>query len=57
VLAEKGTAYAWVFGFEAAMFVLAAACAIWVGRYDHQGKEQRHIPLVVGHRKDLSHEY
>ena len=57
VLAEKGTAYAWVFGFEAAMFVLAAACAIWVGRYDRQGKEQRHIPLVVGHRKDLSHEY
>jgi BCD family chlorophyll transporter-like MFS transporter len=57
VLAEKGTAYAWVFGFEAAMFVLAAACAIWVGRYDRQGTEQRHIPLVVGHRKDLSHEY
>jgi BCD family chlorophyll transporter-like MFS transporter len=57
VLAEKGTAYAWVFGFEAAMFVLAAACAIWVGRYDRQGAEQRHIPLVVGHRKDLSHEY
>jgi BCD family chlorophyll transporter-like MFS transporter len=57
VLAEKGTAYAWVFGFEAAMFVLAAACAIWVGLYDRQGKEQRHIPLVVGHRKDLSHEY
>lgn len=57
VLAEKGTAYAWVFGFEAAMFVLAAACAIWVGRYDRQETEQRHIPLVVGHRKDLSHEY
>jgi BCD family chlorophyll transporter-like MFS transporter len=57
VLAEKGTAYAWVFGFEAAMFVLAAACAIWVGRYDRQGTDQRHIPLVVGHRKDLSHEY
>ncbi|WP_353138058.1 BCD family MFS transporter [Limnohabitans sp.] len=57
VLAEKGTAYAYVFGFEVAMFVLAAACAIWVGRYDRQGAEQRHIPLVVGHRKDLSHEY
>jgi BCD family chlorophyll transporter-like MFS transporter len=36
VLAEQGSAYAFVFGFEAAMFVLAAACAIWVGRYDRK---------------------
>ena len=57
VLGEQGTAYACVFAFEAAMFVLAAACAIWVGRYDRKGTELRHIPLVVCHRKDLSHEY
>ena len=57
VLAEQGNAYAFVFGFEAAMFVLAAACAIWVGRYDRKVIESPGIPLVVGHRKELSHEY
>jgi BCD family chlorophyll transporter-like MFS transporter len=57
MLAEQGSAYAFVFGFEAAMFVLAAACAIWVGRYDLKTEEKRHTPLGVGHRKDLSHEY
>jgi len=57
VLAEQGSAYAFVFGFEAAMFVLAAACAIWVGRYDRKVTESTRIPLVVGHRKELSHEY
>ncbi len=57
VLAEQGRAYAFVFGFETVMFVLAAVCAIWVGRCDRQGTELPHAPLVVGHRKELSHEY
>jgi BCD family chlorophyll transporter-like MFS transporter len=47
VLAEQGTAYAFVFGFETAMFVLAAACAIWVGRYDHKDAAHRHPPLLL----------
>jgi len=57
LVAKEGVAYAFVFGFETAMFVMAAACAVWVGRYDHQGEKPRHSPLLVGHRKDLSHEY
>jgi BCD family chlorophyll transporter-like MFS transporter len=57
VLAEKGAAYAYVFGFETAMFVLAAACAIWVGRYDRPDAARRHTPFVVGPGKELSHEY
>ncbi|WP_333841158.1 BCD family MFS transporter [Limnohabitans sp.] len=56
-LAQQGTAYAFVFGFETAMFVMAAACAVWVGRYDRMGSAPRHTRLSVGHRKDLSHEY
>lgn len=57
VLAEQGTAYAYVFGFETAMFVLAAACAIWVGRYDRTDAAHRHTSFVVGPGKELSHEY
>jgi BCD family chlorophyll transporter-like MFS transporter len=57
VLAEQGTAYAWVFGFETAMFVLAAACAVWVGRYDRKDAPNRRTPFVVGPKKELSHEY
>jgi BCD family chlorophyll transporter-like MFS transporter len=57
MLAKQGSAYAFVFGFETAMFVLAAACAIWVGRYDPPVAKPRFFPWVVGHRKDLSHEY
>ena len=57
VLAEQGSAYAWVFGFETAMFVLAAACAVWVGRYDRNDATHRHHPFVVGPKKELSHEY
>jgi BCD family chlorophyll transporter-like MFS transporter len=57
VLGESGTAYACVFGFESVMFVLAAACAIWVGQYDRQPSAPRQLSLVVGHRKDLSHEF
>jgi MFS transporter, BCD family, chlorophyll transporter len=57
VLAEQGTAYACVFGFETVMFVLAAACAIWVGRYDRKKAAQSHNPFVVGPKKELSHEY
>jgi BCD family chlorophyll transporter-like MFS transporter len=47
VLGEQGTAYAYVFGFETAMFVMAAACAVWVGRYDFKTVEQRHTNLVL----------
>ena len=57
LLGEQGTAYACVFGFESVMFVLAAACAIWVGQYDRKLPAPRHSPVVVGHRKDLSHEF
>ena len=57
LLGEQGTAYASVFGFESVMFVLAAACAIWVGQYDRKLPAPRHSPVVVGHRKDLSHEF
>ena len=57
VLGEQGTAYASVFGFESVMFVLAAACAIWVGQYDRKPSAPRPSGLVVGHRKDLSHEF
>jgi len=57
VLGEQGVAYASVFGFESVMFVLAAACAIWVGQYDRKPSEPRPSSLVVGHRKDLSHEF
>jgi BCD family chlorophyll transporter-like MFS transporter len=56
LLAEQGMAYAYVFGFETVMFVLAAACAIWVGQYDRKDAAKR-TPFVVGHRKELSHEY
>jgi BCD family chlorophyll transporter-like MFS transporter len=47
VLGAQGTAYACVFGFETAMFVMAAACAVWVGRYDLKTVEQRHTNLVL----------
>jgi BCD family chlorophyll transporter-like MFS transporter len=57
VLGEQGTAYAFVFGFECVMFVMAAACAVWVGRYDLQKALQRHPSSVVSPRKDLIHEY
>ena len=57
LLGAQGTAYATVFGFETVMFVLAAACAVWVGRYDVKSAERHHPNLVVGHRKGLSHEY
>ncbi|MEI6718568.1 MAG: PucC family protein, partial [Betaproteobacteria bacterium] len=57
LLGAQGTAYATVFGFETVMFVLAAACAVWVGRYDVKSAEHHHPNLVVSHRKGLSHEY
>jgi BCD family chlorophyll transporter-like MFS transporter len=47
LLGEQGTAYACVFGFESLMFVLAAACAIWVGQYDRQVSTPRHAPLSL----------
>ncbi|PIT82815.1 BCD family MFS transporter [Limnohabitans sp. 15K] len=47
VLAEQGTAYAYVFGFETVMFVLAAACAIWVGQYDRKDAAKSHSPLSL----------
>jgi len=53
----QGTAYAFVFGFESVMFVMAAACAVWVGRYDLQKALRRHPSSVVSPRKDLIHEY
>jgi BCD family chlorophyll transporter-like MFS transporter len=57
VMTEQGTAYACVFAYEAAMFVLAAACAVWVGRYDRIDATHRPNPFAVGLRKELSHEY
>jgi len=57
VLEAQGTAYAFVFGFESVMFVMAAACAVWVGRYDLQKALRRHPSSVVSPRKDLIHEY
>lgn len=52
----QGTAYAYVFGFEALMFVMSAVCAVWVGRYD----APRRAPLsppASHHSKELGHEY
>ena len=57
LMGAQGTAYASVFGFEAAMFVISALCAIWVGRYDLKSSKEHHVSLDVGFRKDLSHEY
>ena len=57
LLGQPGTAYASVFGFEFAMFGVAAACAVWVGRLDPPKAVQRHPSFVVGHRKELIHEY
>ena len=56
-LSAQGTAYSCVFGFEAAMFVLSAGCAVWVGRYDPKSVPMRHSPQVVGLTKELSREY
>jgi BCD family chlorophyll transporter-like MFS transporter len=47
LLGEQGAAYACVFGFESVMFVLAAACAIWVGQYDRQVSVPGHAPLSL----------
>jgi BCD family chlorophyll transporter-like MFS transporter len=47
LLGEQGAAYACVFGFESVMFVLAAACAIWVGQYDRQVSLPGHAPLSL----------
>jgi BCD family chlorophyll transporter-like MFS transporter len=57
VLEAQGTAYAFVFGFESVMFVMAAACAVWVGRYDLKKALRRLPSSVVSPRKDLIHEY
>jgi BCD family chlorophyll transporter-like MFS transporter len=47
LLGEQGTAYACVFAFESVMFVLAAACAIWVGQYDRKVSESHRSPLSL----------
>jgi BCD family chlorophyll transporter-like MFS transporter len=47
VLDEQGIAYASVFGFESVMFVLAAACAIWVGQYDRKDEAKHQPPLLL----------
>jgi BCD family chlorophyll transporter-like MFS transporter len=57
LMGTQGTAYASVFGFEAAMFVISALCAFWVGRYDLKSLKEHHASLDLGFRKDLSHEY
>ncbi|MBU6224685.1 MAG: BCD family MFS transporter [Burkholderiales bacterium] len=57
VLREHGSAYSYVFGFETLMFVLSAACAIWVGRYDKKKPNQLELRREVGLNKELSHEY
>jgi BCD family chlorophyll transporter-like MFS transporter len=57
VLGQPGTAYASVFGFESAMFVLAALCAVWVGRYDLLKGVQPQPGFGVGLKKELIHEY
>jgi BCD family chlorophyll transporter-like MFS transporter len=50
LLGEQGMAYASVFGFESVMFVVAALCAVGVGRYDRQGTVQRHASLLAPER-------
>ena len=57
MLGQPGTAYASVFGFESAMFVLAALCAVWVGRYDLLKGVQPQPGFGVGLKKELIHEY
>lgn len=57
VLGQPGTAYASVFGFESAIFVLAALCAVWVGRYDLPKAVQPQPGFGVGLKKELIHEY
>jgi BCD family chlorophyll transporter-like MFS transporter len=57
LVAGQGFAYAWVFGFEAVMFVASAACAVWVGRYDPKSITACSTPKVVSLSEDLSHEY
>jgi BCD family chlorophyll transporter-like MFS transporter len=52
----QGTAYAWVFGFEALMFAMSAACAVWVGRYDAPRTPSLSVP-ASHHSKELGHEY
>ena len=56
VLGQPGTAYASVFGFESAMFVLAALCAVWVGRYDLPKAVQTHPGFGVGLKKEMDQE-
>jgi len=59
-MASQGLAYSSVFGFETVMFVMSAACAIWVGRYDKgsaQKVEVRHVEPIHAMKKELSHEY
>jgi len=57
VLGQSGIAYASVFGFEFAMFGVAAVCAVWVGRLDPPKAVQRHPTLVGGQRKEWIHGY
>jgi BCD family chlorophyll transporter-like MFS transporter len=52
----QGTAYAWVFGFEALMFAMSAACAVWVGRYDAPRAPSLSVQ-ASHHSKELGHEY
>jgi BCD family chlorophyll transporter-like MFS transporter len=52
----QGTAYACVFGFEALMFAMSAACAVWVGRYDATPVQPMTKP-VPPINKELGHEY
>jgi BCD family chlorophyll transporter-like MFS transporter len=52
----QGTAYAWVFGFEALMFAMSAACAVWVGRYDAPRTPSLSVQ-ASHHSKELGHEY
>jgi hypothetical protein len=59
-MASQGLAYSSVFGFETVMFVMSAACAIWVGRYDKGGVQKvevRHVEPIHAMKKELSHEY
>jgi BCD family chlorophyll transporter-like MFS transporter len=57
LLNTQGSAYSFVFGFEALMFVISAACARWVGRYDPKPSAPLQSNQLAGITKELSHEY
>ncbi len=57
LMGQSGSAYASVFGFESAMFVVAAVCAVWVGRYDGPQAAKSQYGFGVSPKKEWIHEY